>query len=195
MIQYILTKSSRFSVAELAQMAIEAGCQWINLSLDDSDDDIKADIVPDVIQMCREAGVILTIDDHFDLAREIGLHGVRVHAGPSTPSPAELREKLGPEAMIGYVTPDPTAIPAMIAADIDYAATPANFDAAARAKFIETVNASGYMLPVVATGNFSAAELADVLKAGFNGVAVSHAVTGAPDPVVAMQALIAALPQ
>ena len=34
MLQYILTESNRYSVAELAQMAKEGGCQWISLSLD-----------------------------------------------------------------------------------------------------------------------------------------------------------------
>lgn len=197
MIQYILTESSRYSVAELAQMVIEGGCGWIDLHMPDlSDDELRRLLVPDVVELCRESGVFLTIDDRPELARELGLHGVRFTCG-SLPanipqSPAGLRDMMGPEAVIGIETADPSAIPDMVSADIDYVCTPASFDEDDRRRFIEAVRSSGVSIPIVAQGDITAENAVRILSEGFSGLAVGRFVTMASDPVQAMESLIKA---
>ena len=105
MLQYILTESNRYSVAELAQMAIEGGCQWISLSLDGiEEDNLRDTIGPELVDMCKEAGVFLTVEDNPELARQLGLHGVRLSrkflTNHTESSPNALREERGPEAVI-----------------------------------------------------------------------------------------------
>lgn len=96
MLQYILTESSRYSVAELAQMAIEGGCGWIDLHLPSlSDTELRELLAPDIIGMCREAGVFLTIDDREAVARELGLHGVR-YTLQGAPAEVPLTPLVGP---------------------------------------------------------------------------------------------------
>ncbi len=193
MIQYILKENDRYSIAEQAQMAIEGGCGWINLHLPGLDEPALRDaLAPEVVDMCRDAGVFLTIDDRPETARELGLHGVRyTSAGiPSASSPAQLREEMGPEAIIGIETADPSSTPAMAAADIDFVCMPAHFDSAQRRRFTETVRSLGVMLPIVAQGDVTADTIKDFLTEGASGVAVSDFITTADDPVAAMAALL-----
>ena len=197
MLQYILTESPRYSVAELCQMAIEGGCGWIDLHLPDmSDAEVRAAIEPDAIEMCRQSGIFLTVDDRPELARDLGLHGVRYTAA-ATPaaaaSPAALREELGPEAVIGIVTSDPSAVPAMAAADIDYICTPPSFDSDRRRGFIAAVRALGAEIPVVAQGDITPDNAAGFLAEGFSGIAVGSYITDAADPVAAVASLMAAI--
>lgn len=193
MIQYILKENDRYSIAEQAQMAIEGGCGWINLHLPGLDEPALRDVLtPELIDMCRDAGVFLTIDDCPDVARDMGLHGVRYTSvgSPSASSPAQMREQLGPEAIIGIETADPSSTPAMAAADIDFVCMPAHFDSAQRRRFAETVRSLGVMLPIVAQGDVTADTIKDFLTEGASGVAVSDFITTADDPVAAMAALL-----
>lgn len=198
MLQYILTESKRYSVAELAQMAIEGGCMWISLHLPGLDDAAVRDLVaPDVVDMCREASVFLTVDDRPGLARELGLHGVRIsseylrcNAGVSAMS---LRDELGPEAVIGLECADASVVPALVAADIDFVTLPADFDSTKRGCFTAAIRGAGVQMPVVAQGDFTADEAREAMADGCNGVAVGLSITDAPDPIVAMQTMLAAL--
>lgn len=198
MLQYILTESDRYSIAELAQMAIEGGCTWIDLHLPGLDDArVRQEIAPEVIDMCREAGIFLTIDDRPELARELGLHGVRMTAGNSPSeapmSPGALRDELGPEAVIGIETADPSASPSMVAADIDFICTPASFDASTRKSFIDSLRSLGIALPVVAQGDITPDNIRSILDEGFQGVAVGRYITGSDNPVEAVSQLLQAI--
>ena len=190
MLQYILSHSERYSAAELAQMAIEGGCEWICVHMPElSDHELKAVMQEGVLDVCREAGRILTIDDRPELAAELGVHGVRLSLQYQTANPAtasELREKIGPEAIIGLEVVDPAVLTTLAKADIDFAYLPARFTAEERATFIKTASSA---LPVVAQGEFSNTEAADTIMSGFKGVAVSKAITDAPDPVAATASL------
>ena len=193
MIQYILKENDRYSIAEQAQMAIEGGCGWINLHLPGLDEPALRDaLAPEVVDMCRDAGVFLTIDDRPETARELGLHGVRyTSAGiPSASSPAQLREEMGPEAIIGIETADPSSTPAMAAADIDFVCMPAHFDAEHCRRFVEQVRALGVTLPIVAQGDITIDNILTLFNCGATGVAVNDFVTAAEDPVAAMAALL-----
>ena len=194
MLQYILSHSERFSAAELAQMAIEGGCDWICVRMPElSDDELKAVLQEGVLDVCRESGRILTIDDRPDLAAELGVHGVRLSLQYQTAHPAtaaELREKLGPEAIIGLEIIDPTVTKSLAQADIDFAYLPVRFTADERAKFIKKASRA---LPVVAQGEFTDREVADTIMSGFKGVAVSAAITDAPDPAAATATLLHAV--
>lgn len=198
MLHYILRETERFGAGELAQMAVEGGCLWISYDASGKDDAAVRDaLVPDVTDMCRDAGVILTVDDRPTLARELGLHGVRLSAdffcNNHGATPASMREELGPEAIIGIETADPTTVPAMIAADIDFVTLPASFSAEKRKDFVAHLRNSGLQMPVVAAGEFTPAQCREVIAEGCNAVAIGKAISDAPDPVVAMRATLQTL--
>ena len=60
MLQYILSHSERFSAAELAQMAIEGGCDWICVRMPElTDDELNMELVS------QAAEKIITGDEAF----------------------------------------------------------------------------------------------------------------------------------
>lgn len=198
MLQYILTPNDQFSAGELAQMAIEGGCEWISVAAPAMDDsELRDALVPDVVDLCRESGVFLTIDDRPDLARELGLHGVRLSRAFQLSNPMEtpmfLRDEMGPEAVIGVETADASVVAGLVPADIDFVTLPDIFDGSQRHAFIARLKETGVAIPVVAQGDFSPAEALAAISDGCSGVAVAKSITEAPDPVAATAALVKAL--
>lgn len=136
MIQILISDFSEYSLPEMAQLAIEGGASWLILSLPDNIDALRDDITA-TVTLCREEGVILTIEDRPDTAREYGIHGVFL-TSPEADAPA-LREELGPEAIIGVMVSSSDNVEQLKAADIDYIAARPDFAFPA-----------GCVLPVVA---------------------------------------------
>lgn len=197
MLQFILTESERWSVGELAQMAVEGGCLWISLDLPGlTDAQIRELVEPDIVDMCREASVFLTIDDRPELARELGLHGVRLSAAyflahPGV-TPLTVREELGPEAVIGVECTDPTALPSMVPADIDFITLPKKTGSAERVRFVQAIKAGGFGFPLVQECG-SLDEALEAMADGASGVAVSRAVSDTHDPVSTISFFLDAL--
>ncbi len=115
MIQILLDKNEKYSMTEMAKIAVEAGCGW--LILPDTDIEKFRTDIPDIVDLCREAGVILTVRNDIDSAREFGLHGIMLDLGNN---PIAARGDLGAEAIIGCVIADSSAASALSMADIDY---------------------------------------------------------------------------
>ena len=198
MLQFIVTESERWSAGELAQMAVEGGCGWITIHLPElSDAEIREIVGSEISDMCRESGVFLTIDDNPQLARELGLHGVRLskHYFMRNPgiSPLSVREELGPEAIIGIETTDVSALQHLRAADIDFLTLPSNISMSERSKIIADVKQSGIYFPIVAEGNFTVAEALEAVADGCAGVAVGAPINEASHPEKLIQEYIDAL--
>lgn len=198
MLQYTIEENDRWAPGELAQMAVEAGCLWISVSLPDKTDAELRDILqPDIIEMCREAGVILTVDDNVEVARELGLHGIRIsrkYLESRLTSPMGLREELGPEAIIGIETDNPEDIKEkdFIPADIDFVLIPRDFTDEKTVSFVESVRKSGFAIPVVAWAR-SATEAVNRISDGCSGVTTGTPASGTEDPVGEISGFINAI--
>jgi len=192
MLQFIARINNRYSVAELAQMAIEGGCQWVELDLPDASDDFIRATALELKDLCMETGTFLTIADRPDIAREAGLHGVRLHCGMAA-KVAAIRDELGAEAIIGVDIHDASDIIKVQNLDIDYAVLPSDITTEKAADIIGTVRKSEIMLPIVACGKFSPDEAIEIIVAGASGIAVSSAIADADDPVESTRLLLEAL--
>ncbi len=192
MLQFIAQPHNRYSVAESVQMAIEGGCGWIQLSLPgQTDDDIKT-MSADIIEMCRDAGAFLTIENRPELAKELGIHGVHLEKlGNHTAG--YFRELLGPEAVIGITADSAAAILAIRNADIDYVALPPTMSFEAIAELISTVRDAGVEIPIVATGDISAEDVVVYKTAGVSGIATGRPIVDSADPVSEVKRTIEAL--
>ena len=192
MLQFILTESHRWTPGELAQMAVEGGCLWISLHFPElSDAEIREIVEPDIVEMCREASVFLTVDDRPELARDLGLHGVRLSRryfldNPGS-TPMGLREELGPEAVIGIECTDPTALPSFVPADIDFVTLPPDTTSEEREAFVRTVKDGGFAFPVVAEGRFDIEQALRAIIDGCAGVAIGSPISESHDPVTAFR--------
>lgn len=86
-----MTQIALINTAQQATDALSAGCQWLHLA---SSEQLEA-----VIPLAREAQAILTLQSDHERVMQTLIHGVVLAAG-DTPA-AQVREKLGPHAIIG----------------------------------------------------------------------------------------------
>lgn len=184
MLQFIAEIRDDYSLAEQVQMALEGGAQWVQLHLPQADDAYVREVATDVIQLCRENGTILVLEDRTDLARELGLHGIHL-TGATDQSATSVREQLGPEAIIGAAAGSVAAVRHLEDNDIDYAVVSPALVAEARA--------TGCKLPLVIAGDFSADNVSSAMPAGASGMATGSKLMNAPDPVKAVSEIIRAL--
>lgn len=139
-----------------------------------------------LLAICREAGVPLIVNDHVDLAVEIGADGV--HVGGADPSIASARDALGSARIIG-VSCYNRLENARVAqrAGASYVAFGSFFPSgvkpgAARAS-LDLLRAAKQQLalPLVAIGGITLANAPLLIAAGADSVAVISALFSAPD--------------
>ena len=187
MLQYITKENDEYSIAEQVQMAIEGGCRWIQFSPGDMDDGQIRETAAEIVPLCLENEVFMTIENRADMARELGLHGVHI-TDKSISAPA-MRDQLGAEAIIGVEVTTPQAVLAMQGADIDYATVSVDLDDAQAADLIAAANGAGNRMPLVMHAN-SVERAKGAVAMGANGIAADTAVLSAPDPVDAIARLL-----
>ena len=189
MLQYIPSQHPDYSIAEQVQMALEAGCRWIQLHTGDMDDAQIRELAAEVVPLCQEIDgqVFLTLENNGDLARELGIHGV--HITDKNISAPDMRDRLGAEAVIGVETDNPQAILALKGADIDYATLAAALTPDQCRAIIADAKAASNRMPVVMHANTPEAASA-AFSAGANGIVADSSVMDATDPVEALSALL-----
>lgn len=180
MIQILLQTNGEYTPTQLAQKAIDAGCQWLILPDAPINEEAKG-----IIDLCREAGVILTIENNVEACREFGLHGVLLHLGAN---PAAVRAEIGAEAVIGAEITSVASATALSKADIDYFLISTD-----DASIIGEARKAGVEVHFVANLTDRVATRADVDKAmslGFSGACVSSAKFSGDDIAADISALI-----
>ena len=195
MLQYNLTigASDEYSFGELAQMAIEGGCRWIQVSdPDKAGPDVLRNEISGIIDLCKESSVILTVVDNIDLAKDLGIHGVRLTADAGR-SAASVREEFGPEAIIGADVSSAAAIGMLAAQDIDYAVLTTDIPAAERSIIISQAHETGCRLPIVIAGDLTPDTALEEVAAGASGVCLGAYISRAKDPIAATQDVITAI--
>lgn len=191
MLQFILTPNETYTMPELAQMAIEGGCAWVRLSPGDMTDEDLRELLTELIPLCRENGTILTIDNHIEMAKELGLHGV--HLRKYAKSPMEVRDFLGAEAIIGVEAPSAVSAIAIKGQDVDYVSFPEGWGIDKIAEKVSASRGAGLELPIVADGCFSLADIPALLAAKVSGVALGRPIADSVDPVETTAAYLSAL--
>lgn len=191
MLQFIATENDKYSLAEQMQMAIEGGCTWVEISLPQADDAYIREIATDIISLCKESSTILTIEDRPELAKELGVHGVYLTHGRH--AAAQVRETLGPEAIIGVEVTSTEPIAGLAAADIDYLVVKVGKDREKAAKLIADIRATGTEIAIVARGDFDLDDLKDGVPCGADGIATGKYITKADEPVDYTEKMLAAL--
>lgn len=192
MLQFIAQINNKYSVAELAQMAIEGGCHWIELDLPEASDDFVRATALELKDLCVETGTFLTIADRPEVAREAGLHGVQLR-GANASRAAAVRDELGAEAIIGIEAANAATVLNIQNLDIDYATLPLGMPVAEVRQIVETIRKADMSLPIVARGEFTPDEAIEMMVAGANGIAVGSAISDSPDPAESTRRLLDAL--
>lgn len=193
MLQFITHPSDKYSIAEEVQMAIEGGCQWVQLRMKKASEEEIRQTALEIIPMCQENDTFLIIDDHVSLVNDLKVSGV--HLGKEDMDPLEAREILGPHAIIGITANTADDIIKYKGKDVDYVGLgPFRFTTTKKKlapqlgiegyrDIVEKVRAAGVELPIVAIGGIVLDDIDALMATGINGIAMSGAIINAPDPV------------
>jgi thiamine-phosphate diphosphorylase len=184
MFQFVTDPKSRYSITEQVQMGIEGGCQWIQIDLDTANADDARETVMQCAELCREAGVILTVEDREDVASATEIHGV--HITDPTRSAVDLRAQLGAEAMIGITLCKAEDIIALHKKDIDYVSLPADMSEGDARAIIDAVRAAGVEIPIVVTDASADNLVNKIATTGASGVRGGQLLVHTDDPAGAI---------
>ena len=188
------TIQSRFTHAELAEMAIEGGADTIQFRQKDGSTRELVETAQSVQAVCAEHGVSLIVNDRADIALAVGAAGA--HFGQDDLPIAVGRRMLPLEMTIGASARTEEKILEAISAGADYIGfgpiyqTSSKPDAE-RPKGLEALRRMSEVAqcPVIAIGGITAETAYEVICAGAHGIAVISAVCGQADPVAATRHL------
>lgn len=146
---------------------------------------------------CREAGCLFIVNDRVDLALAVNADGV--HVGQDDLPAREARKLLRPGMLLGVSTHDEDQARRARADGADYVAVGSMFPTGSKPGFrlvgpelLKRVRAE-ITVPLVAIGGITVDNVAEVIRAGADAVAVISAVCAAPDPAAAARKFLEAI--
>lgn len=202
-VQFITHQTPRYSYLESAELALQGGCRWIQLRMKEAPVDEIERVGRKVQKLCKEHGAIFIIDDQVELARKLGADGV--HLGKNDMPVAEARRVLGESFLIGGTANTFEDIMAHYRGGADYVGCgPFRFTATKKnlspvlglegyAGIMHQVEEAGIGLPVVAIGGITRDDVAALMNAGVNGIALSGSILRAGNPAEEMRLTLDAL--
>jgi thiamine-phosphate pyrophosphorylase len=141
----------------------------------------------------RDAGVLFVVNDRPDIAKLVGADGV--HLGQDDLPVAAARRVVGPDVLIGVSTHNLDQVRRAVIDGADYLGIGPTFPSSTKSfdhfpglDFVREATAET-TLPAFALGGIGPANVAEVVKAGTERIAVSSAVATADDPQAAAAAL------
>jgi thiamine-phosphate pyrophosphorylase len=136
--------------------------------------------------ICRAHGVPIVVNDHCELAAEIGADGV--HVGQDDAPVGVARRIVGPHRLVGVSTHDLAQVRAADAAGADYLGFGPMFPTSTKgylrgqpAGALRDA-AAATARPIFAIGGITAPRVAGILAAGVERIAVSSAILAAASP-------------
>ncbi len=196
---YVLITSSmcKGSLRETARGAIAGGADAIQLREKTTNDDEFLAIAAELRELTDETGKILIINDRPDIAAIIGADGV--HLGQHDLPIAEVRRLLRPGAVVGRSSHSVAQASAAVTEGADYVAMGPIFKTSTKdagdalgtdlfKQAVETVE-----IPLVPIGGITSDNVAQLVQAGAERVAVCSAICCADDPQAAAEAIRAQL--
>jgi thiamine-phosphate pyrophosphorylase len=191
-----ITIQSRFTHAQLAEMAIQGGADTIQFRQKTGSTRQLIEMAEAVQSVCARHDIPLIVNDRADLALAIGATGA--HFGQDDLPVAIGRRILPPEAIIGASARTEDNTLAAISAGADYIGFGPIYQTSSKPDAESPKGLKGIQsmceiagCPVIAIGGITAKTAYDVICAGAYGIAVISAVCGQPDPVAATHQLLA----
>jgi thiamine-phosphate pyrophosphorylase len=179
---------------ETVEASVRGGATMVQLREKDTPREEFIRLARALLPVTRRYRVLLIINDHPSIAKEIGADGV--HVGREDPPVAEARALLGPEAIIGASCYGEVTRAVTAEQDgADYVAFGTPFPSPTKTKrtdislgiFQEVKRQVN--VPVFAIGGITVANARQVIDAGADGIAVVSGVFAASDIEAAARAL------
>ena len=173
------------SLYQVVEESLQGGATFIQLREKQLDRPAFLQEAKEIKTLCRRYGVPFVIDDDVDLALEVDADGV--HVGQSDMEAGNVREKLGPDKIVGVSAR--TVEQALLAQQrgADYLGVGAVFPSPTKKNAVRiTVEqlrdiCGSVTIPAVAIGGISLDNIRELRGGGMRGVAVISALFGADD--------------
>jgi len=182
------------SLEDLAEQVVRGGATSVQLREKNLSTRAFVEEAARVLAVLAPAGIPLIINDRVDVALAVGAQGV--HLGQEDMPCAVARRLLGPGAIIGLSVETWEDVVRAQEQPVDYLgvspvfATPTKTDTRGAWGLEGLARIRAYSRhPLVAIGGLNAANVAQVVRAGAEGIAVVSALCAAPEPRRAAEAL------
>jgi len=181
----------------MTQHLLDGGVQILQLRAKKLTRDDILRLSESIAPLCNAAGVPFILNDHPDLVKECGADGV--HVGQDDPAVSDVREMVGPGAIIGLSTHSLAQAEAALACRPDYIgfgplfATPTKPDYEAIGLADIAAAHRNVALPIFCIGGIKLENLPRVLEAGARRVVIVSGLLQAADPAAYGRACRAAL--
>lgn len=192
---YFVVDSSRGDVYSLVERAVRGGVTLVQLREKNLTEPEIKKIARPLLEFLKTKRIPLILNDHPQVAKEIGANGV--HLGKKDMSPKQAREILGPDAIIGLSLESERDAASSDLSAVDYVAVSPVFETMSKEDAAFPLGLEGIRkirshtsLPLVAIGGIHAPRVKSVLQAGADGVAVVSAIRDADSPECAARELL-----
>ncbi len=191
-LQFITHFNDKYSYLDSANLALQGGCKWVQLRMKDASDNEFMAVAKEVLPLCKKNDAVFLVDDRVELCKKLGADGV--HLGKNDMHPADARQILGPDFIIGGTCNTFDDVQ-RIANDVDYigcgpfryTTTKKNLAPVLGLKgytdIVWEMRSQGINIPIVAIGGITCADIPQILETGVNGIALSGTILNADDPV------------
>jgi thiamine-phosphate pyrophosphorylase len=191
------TASRGRDLEEILDATIAGGCRLIQLREKEWPSGRLLPLAERLCDRCRRAGVTFIVNDRVDLAISVGADGV--HLGQDDLPSRVARPLLRPGMVLGRSTHSVAQAREAQSEGADYIAVGSMFPTQTKPDFElvgpELIRAvrPATKAPLIGIGGITRENVAEVIRAGADGVAVVSAVCGAPDPAAATRGFLAAI--
>lgn len=177
-------------LCRMCAAALEGGAALLQYRNPEADELLRREQAAALAGLCRDFGAFFIVNNHPDLAAEVGADGA--HLGRDDLDLLSAREMVGPDAILGATCGDSPALAERAReAGADYCALGAVFPSSTKpaaprcalASIAAAKRRAG--LPVVAVGGITAANIGEVVRAGADMAAAAAGVfaPGAPPAI------------
>lgn len=200
MVQFITHYTERYSHLDSVRIALEGGCQWIQLRMKEASPEDILPIAKEAMSLCRKYDATFIIDDYVELAKQIGADGV--HLGKNDMPITEARKTLGKDFIIGGTANTFEDIQMLYKAGADYIGCgPFRFTTTKKnlshilglegyQQIISQMKENNISLPLIAIGGITKKDIPSLMQTGINGIALSGSILRAENPIEEMKEII-----
>ena len=191
------TASGGRDLETILAAALDGGAEMIQLREKTLPSGTVLPLAERLRERCAAARVPFIVNDRVDLAVAVGADGV--HVGQDDLPPAAARKILPPGRILGLSTHSVEQAAAAQRAGADYVAVGSMYPTATKPEFQLVGPALArevrplVRVPLIGIGGITPDNVAAVIEAGCDGVAVISAVCAAPDPATAARRFVDAI--
>ena len=176
------------TLAELTDKFLRGGCKIVQLRMKGAPKDEVLKNAAAISELKNKYDFVFVINDHADVAKEVGADGV--HVGEYDEPVSNIKDKYGDELIVGYSSHSIDEAIAASRGGADYVAFGAIFQTKTKGpghpvqgiRKLETL-VDAVEKPVIAIGGIDRTNIEDVLRTGVSSVAMISALSEAEDIV------------